>query len=58
MAEILPNCKFNDCQHLNEPKCAVKDAVEAGEISPERYHNYVNMHADDEEENYRKDIYK
>ncbi len=58
MAELINECKFNDCQHLNEPKCAVKDAVEAGLISGERYFNYVNMHEDDQEENYRKDIYK
>ena len=58
MRKLIPLCKFNDCQHVNEPKCAVKDAVEAGEISQERYFNYTTMLTDDEEENYRKDIYK
>jgi ribosome biogenesis GTPase len=36
-------CKFNNCLHLNEPKCAVIKAVEAGLISEERYHSYVGM---------------
>ncbi|GAB4367948.1 MAG: ribosome small subunit-dependent GTPase A [Calditrichia bacterium] len=38
------NCKFNDCLHLNEPGCAVKEAVEAGKIFDERYQNYVNIY--------------
>jgi ribosome biogenesis GTPase len=43
MAKVLPNCKFNTCLHLDEPGCAVKVAVEAEEISPERYKNYLGM---------------
>lgn len=58
MRELIDGCKFKDCQHINEPKCAIKDAVENGELSAERYFNYTNMHEDDDEENYRKDIYK
>lgn len=34
-------CKFNNCKHLNEPNCAVKKAVDAGEISQSRYESYV-----------------
>ena len=36
-------CKFDNCLHLNEPKCAVIDAVEKGEISPTRYENYIGF---------------
>lgn len=58
MRDIRQDCKFNDCQHINEPQCAVKDAVEAGSITAERYFSYVKMQEDDEDETYRKDIYK
>ena len=34
-------CGFNSCIHLNEPKCAVKDAVGDGKLSRERYENYL-----------------
>lgn len=53
MRAILDNCQFNNCQHINEPKCAVKDAVAKGEIEAFRYNNYLSMYNDDEEENYR-----
>lgn len=36
-------CKFNNCLHVNETKCAVLDAVEAGEISLSRYESYVSI---------------
>ncbi|NPA91865.1 MAG: ribosome small subunit-dependent GTPase A [Chloroflexi bacterium] len=39
----LGKCKFNDCRHLNEPGCAVLQAVEEGKISPRRYESYVNI---------------
>ncbi len=43
MRELLDNCQFNDCLHMKEPGCAVKEAVENGEISEERYHNYLSI---------------
>lgn len=41
--EIRSECKFDNCLHLNEPKCAVQDAVEKGKISPTRYENYIGF---------------
>ncbi|MBS3913218.1 MAG: ribosome small subunit-dependent GTPase A [Bacteroidetes bacterium] len=41
--KVSLSCKFNDCQHTNEPGCAVKEAVENGEISEERYYSYLSI---------------
>jgi ribosome biogenesis GTPase / thiamine phosphate phosphatase len=39
----MNECRFNNCLHVNEPKCAVRAAVETGEIDAERYHNYLSI---------------
>ena len=39
----MNGCKFNNCLHVNEPKCAVITAVEKGEISSERYISYLGI---------------
>lgn len=49
MAALLPHCKFHNCLHINEPQCAVLDALEKGEISEERYKNYLGILEDIEE---------
>lgn len=54
--ELKAACKFNNCLHLDEPKCAVKDALDAGEVAWSRYKSYVQM-ITGEEENYRTDTY-
>lgn len=41
--ERMNACKFNNCLHVNEPKCAVISAVENGEISAERYSSYLGI---------------
>jgi ribosome biogenesis GTPase len=43
ISEYAVNCRFHNCLHLNEPKCAVNDAVETGQIAKSRYLNYVKM---------------
>ena len=37
------NCKFNDCSHISEPNCAVKDAVNSWKISEFRYKSYLRL---------------
>lgn len=39
----MNDCKFNNCLHMNEPKCAIIAAVENGEISEERYSSYLGI---------------
>lgn len=41
--ELSPMCKFRGCLHLKEPKCAVKEKVEADEIPRQRYENYLQF---------------
>ncbi|MGJ8733493.1 MAG: ribosome small subunit-dependent GTPase A [Cellulophaga sp.] len=53
---LKSKCKFNNCLHIDEPKCAVKDALENDEVAWSRYKSYVQM-ITGEEENYRQDIY-
>ncbi len=51
MRDLMGACKFNNCVHVNEPGCAVKAALEAGDIAPQRYFNYLEMY---ENENVEK----
>ena len=53
MFKKLEGCKFNNCVHIDEPGCAVKDAVGAGQIAEERYSNYLEMYATFDEGPYR-----
>lgn len=43
MRARYPECKFRGCLHVNEPNCAVKDAVKSGEIPSYRYENYCDF---------------
>jgi len=45
---LKSQCKFHNCLHLNEPKCAVIQAVEEGLVAESRYNNYLQMIAEDE----------
>ncbi len=53
MFTLLDQCRFNNCIHINEPGCAVKAAVELGEIPESRYQSYLSILAEiDESINY------
>ena len=47
MLRIADNCRFVPCTHTHEPGCAVKAALESGQISPERYNSYLGMLEED-----------
>ena len=54
---LKQDCKFNNCLHVEEPKCAVKEALERDEIAASRYKSYLQI-LDGEEEHYRTDIWE
>lgn len=54
---LKSECKFHNCIHVNEPHCAVKDALENEEISWSRYKSYLQI-MEGEEEHYRTDIWE
>ena len=54
MRAVIGQCKFHNCQHLNEPACKVKAMVESGEIYESRYWTYVQLMQDDGEEVHRR----
>nr|WP_068888215.1 ribosome small subunit-dependent GTPase A [Pedobacter panaciterrae] len=44
MRDLMHECKFNNCRHVNEPGCAVIKAVESGEIELSRYESYLSIY--------------
>lgn len=44
--DVSKNCKYYNCLHINEPGCAVIEAVENGDLSPSRYFSYLNLYED------------
>ena len=43
LRDLVSSCKFNDCTHLDEPGCAVREAVEEGSVNSERYESYLRL---------------
>ena len=41
MRQRMNDCQFNNCMHINEPGCAIKGALNAGEIHVDRYVSYL-----------------
>jgi len=39
----IGKCKFRNCAHINEPNCAIKNAVSAGDINEKRYNSYIEL---------------
>ena len=54
---LKQDCKFNNCLHIEEPHCAVKEALDNDEIAFSRYKSYLQM-IEGDEEHYRVDEYK
>jgi ribosome biogenesis GTPase len=51
--ELLGQCRFHNCMHLNEPYCAVKLALEEDQIAASRYHSYLQLMEEDGNSPYR-----
>ena len=45
LAEAAERCQFRDCTHTHEPRCAVREAVETGQLAKERYASYLRIRA-------------
>ena len=54
--ELKQDCKFNNCLHIHEPQCAVKEALDNDDIAFSRYRSYLQI-LEGEEEHYRTDIW-
>ncbi len=52
MRGLLNQCQFNNCTHVNEPGCAIKNAIGEDGIDPERYLSYLNIMESIEEKSY------
>lgn len=55
--KLKQDCKFNNCTHIHEPKCAIKQALENDEIAYSRYRSYVQM-LDGDEASFRTDNFE
>jgi len=49
IAPLVEQCRFSDCSHRHEPGCAVRAAVEKGQISEERYDSYLRLREEHEQ---------
>jgi ribosome biogenesis GTPase len=54
MRNLIGACRFHNCLHLNEPNCAVKDAVEKDKISFSRYQSYLDLMYEDPSDPHRR----
>jgi len=54
--KLSQDCKFNNCMHIEEPNCAVKEALEEGEIAASRYKSYLQI-IEGDDQHYRTDVW-
>lgn len=54
MRALIGQCKFHNCQHINEPNCAVKSELEEGRIYESRYWTYLQLMNNDEDDVHRR----
>ena len=54
MRALIGQCKFHNCQHINEPNCAVKSELEEGTIYESRYWTYLQLMNNDEDDVHRR----
>ena len=52
MRDRVADCQFSDCTHTHEPGCAIREAVNQGEIAQQRYHSYLRLRFGDEAEEF------
>jgi ribosome biogenesis GTPase len=53
IAKYALNCRFDDCKHVNEPNCAVLEALQQQKIAQSRYNSYKSILLDLDEKKYR-----
>ena len=46
--KLMGNCRFHNCRHINEPGCAVLEALDKGELETSRYDSYLSIYHDNE----------
>lgn len=50
LRDLVSQCQFSNCSHISEPGCAVKRAIEDGQVSAVRYESYVRLRSGDDQE--------
>ena len=57
MLQLLQDCKFHNCKHINEPGCEVLNQLSKNNFSMTRHQSYLAMYQEDKDSNYRKNNY-
>ena len=57
MLQLLQDCKFHNCKHINEPGCEVLNQINKKNFSITRHQSYLAMYHEEKDSNYRKNNY-